>query len=211
MRGSSSSGRRYYRDPARDQCRDCDQLLVRAEDAEDAVGHHLQALTIPPDWKEQILAIIRETTRDVEDVQQRRARCEAQLERLKRLFVLGDISEGEYRRERDDLRARLAALKPPEMPDLEQAARLLDDIGVIWEKATLEEEKQIAHTLLEAVYLDSEDGPVVRVEPRAAFRALFELAGDKVDNSHLEGRQDNVQNRMASDYGGKPSEHTSSQ
>jgi hypothetical protein len=110
---------------------------------------------------------------------QRRERCEAQLERLKRLFVLGDISEGEYRRERDDLRARLAALKPPEMPDLEQAARLLDDIGVIWEEATLEEEKQIAHTLLEAVYLDSEDGPVVRVEPRPAFKALFELAGEE--------------------------------
>ena len=41
------------------------------------------------------------------------------MERLKRLFKFGDISEQEYRQERDELRAHLRALKPPEMPDLE--------------------------------------------------------------------------------------------
>jgi hypothetical protein len=108
------------------------------------------------------------------------------LERLKRLFKFGDISEQEYKQERDELRARLRALKPPEMPDLEDAARLLENIGLIWDEATLKEEKQIVHTLLEAVYLDSEDGPVVSVKPKAEFRVLFELASDV---SFVEGEE----------------------
>jgi hypothetical protein len=142
-------------------------------EAEDAVGHHLQALSMPSTWKEQILDMIQAMTKDVRDVLQQRDRYERQLQRLKRLFVLGDISEPEYQKQRDDLQARVVPLEPPKMPDLAEAACLLEDVGVIWDEATLEEEKQIAHTLLEAVYLDSEEGPVVRVEPKPAFKPLF--------------------------------------
>jgi len=67
----------------------------------------------------------------------------------------------------------VAALDPPEMPDLSEAAYLVEDVGAIWDEATLEEEKQIAHTLLEAVFLDSDEGPVVRVDPKPAFKPLF--------------------------------------
>jgi hypothetical protein len=42
------------------------------------------------------------------------------------------------------------------------------------------------HTLLEAVYLDSEVGPVVSVKPKAEFRVLFELASDV---SFVEGEE----------------------
>ena len=51
MRGSSSSGRRYYRDPAHDQCRKYDQPMVRALEAEAALGRRLHALSDPPDWR----------------------------------------------------------------------------------------------------------------------------------------------------------------
>jgi hypothetical protein len=50
-------------------------------------------------------------------------------------------------------------------------------MGAIWDEATLKEEKQIAHTLLEAVYLDSDEGPVVRVDPKPAFKPLFKPDG----------------------------------
>ena len=46
------------------------------------------------------------------------------------------------------------------------------------------------HTLLEAVYLDSEDGPVVSVKPKAEFRVLFELASDVSLVEGSEPRQD---------------------
>lgn len=177
MRGSSSGGTRYYRDPARDQGRDCNQRQVRAEEAERALGDFLAGLTLPRDWQERVLAIIQEQAGNPQEVARERARLKGQLDRLKRLFVLGDLEEAEYRLERDRLRAQLDALTPPVMPDLKKAAELLQDFRAIWGAATPRERKQIVHTLLEAVYLDAEQGPVVAIQPRPEYEALFRLAG----------------------------------
>src|SRR4030042_174922 len=38
MRGAFASGKRYYRDPARDQGREGEQRMVPAEEAEEATG-----------------------------------------------------------------------------------------------------------------------------------------------------------------------------
>jgi hypothetical protein len=67
-----------------------------------------------------------------------------------------------------------------------------ENIGLIWDEATLKKEKQIVHTLLEAVYLDSEVGPVVSVKPKAEFRVLFELASDVSFVEDEEPRRDDA-------------------
>jgi len=179
MRGSWASGRRYYRDPARDQGRECDQRMVRADDAEDALGAFLQSLSLPADWREQVLEMIRDQAGDPEETARQRARLEGQLGRLKRLFLLGDLDEIEYKLERDRLRAQLDALAPPVVPDLEKAAELLGDFGAIWQAATPLEKKQIAGTLLQAVYLDADRGPVVAIEPKSEYAALFGLMAEQ--------------------------------
>lgn len=173
MRGSYASGR-YYRDPARDKGRDCDQSMVNAGEAEGALGAFLGRLRLPDDWQARILGQLEQGS-DAGDVAREQARLEGQLERLKRLYVLGDLVESEYRADRDRLRAQLAALAPPELPDLEAAAALLADFGAIWEAATARERRCIVHTLLETVYLDAERGPVVAVEPKAEFAPLFDV------------------------------------
>jgi site-specific DNA recombinase len=175
MRGSSASGYRYYRDPAADQGRDCDQLQVRAQDAEDALGDLLRELTLPGTWQEEVLALVEGNCTKPKNGPTK-AQIEGRLERLKRLYILGDLSEREYRTERDQLRAKLAELTPPELPDLQRAAALLQDFGAIWDAATPKERKQIVRTLLEAVYLDAgDDGPVTGIEPKAEYKALFQL------------------------------------
>jgi len=177
MRGTASAcGTRYYRDPARQQGRECDQRMVRAEDAEDALGDFLRRLRLPADWQARVLALIQEQAGQARDIERERARIEGQLERLKRLFQMGDVTEREYTAERDRLRAQLAALTPPAMPDLARAAELLQDFGAIWNAATPRERRRVVHTLLETVYLDAERGPVVAIEPKAEFSALFDLA-----------------------------------
>ena len=99
---------------------------------------------------------------------------EKQLERLKRLYVLGDLTELEYVGERDRLRAQLVTLTPPEMPDLEQAVEVLRDFERIWKAETLQERRKTVHRLLAKVYLDSGKwGPVVAIEPKAEFASLF--------------------------------------
>lgn len=181
MRGSASSGKRYYRDPAHDQQRDCDQRLVWADPAEEALGAFLRQLTLPPDWRERVLAMVQEQVRrPIHEIRLERERIEGQLERLKRLFILGDIGEAEYRLERDRLKAQLDALDPPRMPDLARAAELLGDFGRIWDAATPEERRQIVRTLLAKVYLDADRGPVVAIEPKPEYAPLFELAQSQI-------------------------------
>jgi DNA invertase Pin-like site-specific DNA recombinase len=177
MRGSASSGRRYYRDPSRDQGRDCDQRLVRAKEAEDTLGDFLKGLTLPQTWQEETLKLLEEQTSGRREALLQKKRIEGQLERLRRLFVLGDLSEREYKAERNRLKARLVTLDPPKMFDLEKAAVLLQNFETLWDAATGRERKEISHTLLESVYLDSEHGPVVAIEPRAEFAPLFGVGG----------------------------------
>jgi len=178
MRGSGIRGRRYYRDPARDQGRSCDQRMVRAEEAEDALGDFLQRLVLPEDWQARVLALVEASQNEATDVARQQTRLEGQLERLKDLYVLGDMEKHTYLQERDRLRTQLAALTPPEMPDLARAAGLLQNFGTLWGAATLTERRRIAHTLLNAVYLDADRGPVVAIAPKPEFAPLFALAAE---------------------------------
>lgn len=107
-----------------------------------------------------------------------REQIEGRLERLKQLFVLGDLSETEYRRVRDKGWTRLADLTLLELPDRQRTAELLQDFGKIWDAATPKERKQTVRTLLETVCLDSgDDGPVTGIEPKEAYRALLRMRG----------------------------------
>ncbi len=185
MRGASASGKRYYRDPARDQGRECDQRMVSAEEAEEALGAFMQRLRLPSDWQDKVLKLIQDRAGRRVEIAKGKARVERQLDRLKRLFVLGDMEQQEYLSERARLEAKAAALVPPAMPDLERAAELLSSFGAIWDAANLRERKHILHTLIEAAYLDSgAKGPVVAVRPKVEFAPLFSLmAGRRTDTS----------------------------
>ena len=176
MRGNSVRAHRYYRDPARDRGQECDQRMVKADEAEDALGDFLQQLVLPEDWQARVLAYIEASESEAANVARQQARLEGRLKRLKDLYLLGDLDKHEYLQERDRLRAQLAVLTPSEMPDLELAAALLQNFGEIWQAATSSERRQIAHSLLNAVYLDVDQGPVVAIEPKAEFAPLFELA-----------------------------------
>ena len=180
MRGSTSwlrgARRRLYRDPAKDHCLACDQGYVPAQDAEDALGRFLSELSLPEDWKAQVLDMVVEKAGGHRGYERDSIRIKGQLARLKDLYQMGDTTKEQYVLERDRLSAELASLSPPQLPDLERVAALLEDFGAIWAAATDGERKQIVHTLLQTVYLDKASGPVVAIEPRAAYASPFLLA-----------------------------------
>ena len=177
MRGdySMTNQKRYYRDPARQRGQECDQRMVGADGAENAVGNWLRQIVLPDDWRERVVKIVQEQTGNVRDVMQERARTEAQLERARYLFKLGDISEQEYLADRNRLQVQLAGLTPQVRSDLEQAGKLLHNFETVWDAATPQERRQMIQTLLQAVYLDCERGPVVSIEPKPEYKALFEM------------------------------------
>ncbi|MFW6136092.1 MAG: hypothetical protein ACOC7N_04640 [Chloroflexota bacterium] len=138
-------------------------------------GDLFRGLTLPGTWEEGIPVRVEDECNKPNNGPTRE-QIEERFECLKGLFVPGDLSEAECRAERDRLRAQLADLTPPERPDLQTAAELLQDFGAIWDAATPKERKQIGHMLLETVYLDSgDDGPVTGIERKEAYRALLRM------------------------------------
>ena len=84
-------------------------------------------LELPENWRERILASLQTDSPDVQRVQQQRHALGAQLERLKQLFLLGDLSEAAYHTQRTAIQTALDQLPVLDVPiqDLEQAAALL--------------------------------------------------------------------------------------
>lgn len=80
MRGAFASGKRYYRDPARDQGRECEQRLVAAEKAEEAIGAFMQRLTLPSNWQNRVLKAIQDRAGESLEIAKQKARIERQLD-----------------------------------------------------------------------------------------------------------------------------------
>jgi hypothetical protein len=177
MRGQANhAGERYYRDPLRSS-RTCDQKLVRAEDAEQQIVAYLANIQLPEDWRERVMQLSQISDQEAESREDQRRRLEGQLERARKLYLMGDLEEGEYRAMREDLRGKLSALQPTQDADLESAAAMLETIGSLLEHATLKELDDVFHALLTSVYLDSsEAGPVIAIEPKPFLKLLMDVS-----------------------------------
>jgi len=171
MRGTFAHGTRYYRDPAREHGHSCTLSLINSDRAEAAVGAALSRLILPANWQERVLNLVESQLGEKRDLAQEKAKLTGQLERLKVLFTLGDLTEQEYLADRGRLRAQLTALTPPTMPDLERAAALIVSFDVIWNAASLAERGRLIKTLLAAVHLDQhpEREVSVRLVPKKEF------------------------------------------
>jgi hypothetical protein len=106
---------------------------------------------------------------------------EGQRERLKDLYVLGDVTKGEYTYKRQILEQELAALEPPMVNDAEDAAAALTNFALFWER---EHDAKKRNRLLRSIFqsLSASDGELVGVTPREAFLPYFsfEVGGREI-------------------------------
>ena len=59
------------------------------------------------------------------------------MNRSKKLFMWGEITEDEYRFELTQLHARLAEMKPPQHHQVFAAGDLLQNFGLLWQNARM--------------------------------------------------------------------------
>ena len=92
-------------------------------------------LTLDDSWKARILNAAgggRPKQQDTDQVE----RLEHALERLRKQHLWGDLTDKEYRREREGLERRLKLVATPvqshQLPNLERAAGLLHDLPALW-------------------------------------------------------------------------------
>ena len=172
-----NNNRRYYYscDPKSRQHK-CNAPCTRIEVAEETLKNYLCNLKLPGDWEKRI-AQSQEGSKYV--LLKKREDLRATLERLKKLFLLGDITEKEYITTRDEVKKELAELALPtisnKQANLQEAHDLLSSFSERWEKAKNQKERQkLVRALVDEVWLN--EGGIVKITPKAGLETLFDIA-----------------------------------
>jgi site-specific DNA recombinase len=173
LHSAGSKQHRYYRCyRAFQEPGACSQFKgSRAAFLEAKIEHVIRQIQLPDDWRSQINGYLNGGP-DLEEIERQRQLLEARLGRLKKLYVVGDMDEAEYEAERDAIRRELARLVTPDAVSIEEAADLLENLGLIWEQATLIEKKRILHEIFQKIVV--RDKAIVEIVPRPAFVPLFD-------------------------------------
>ena len=173
---AGKAGQRYLRctTTARRGRDACQQPMVRADVVEQQVAEYVGQMRLPP---EALGAVVEELRRREERPDHDPAaakRTEGQMERWKRLFVLGEIDELRYREEVAPLRKLAAELeRPVETVDAERALRQLRDVGALWSESPRQQQREFVREVFEQMELR---GPqLTTITPRPRYAPFFVL------------------------------------
>lgn len=174
LRCAGARSIRYYRHMADERGYECSAppKAVRADNIEPQWAEIIGRIQLPEDWRRRVeelagnederAAIIRE-----------REQVEEKLRRLKRMYRDLIIDDEEYKTSVEELRRKLDTLVLPDNPQVVSAGEYLENLGMLWEAATLKEQRDITRMLLEATYVNVVEQRIVAIEPKPAFRLLL--------------------------------------
>ncbi len=175
MHGGRSGRRlvRRYHCSTRKQHGTCDQPAPLADTIEAELAHYLATLTPPQSVRTQILQqLARPTITDDPVVQAAHAAAQGQLDRLKDLYQLGDLTRSQYLYRRQLVQHQLDTHRPALPIDLEAATNALDNLAALYQQETDPHERNsLLRTILDRVWQD--DGHLVAIQPRPAFLPYF--------------------------------------
>ena len=170
---------------------------MNAERIEGQAAEILLGLVIPADWRDRVLKRMLKESPDYAGLKKQHAFLQGQLDRLKKLFVMGDMTEKEYRKQRDEGQAQINALPLPaqgRLIDLEQATDVVNNLQGMWDGATLKERETWFKLMLSRVHIY--DGQIESIEPTPLLLALLETV-DALDGPWH--REENRLYRVAAD------------
>ena len=177
-----TSGSRLYREQARTRShidRPGDSKSIRCEIPDDQIGRIVGAIVLPEAWMDRVLARIH-LSDEVTKIQGERIQVEQRLKRLGDVYLDGLKTRNDYIREKKSLEDALDGFVIPGADATQEDGKLLEDLPALWEEASLAERRKLLITMLDAVYVDAvEEKPIVAIQPKPAFRALFEIASTR--------------------------------
>ena len=134
-------------------------------------------LRLDASWKTRVITALKAQVPEEHD-QGQQDRLQRAMENLRKQHQWGDLSDQEYRREREPLERQLKLVaRPPtlplQLPNLEQAARLLEDLPALWlhPGITHEQRESLVREVFRRISIDGKE--FVSIEPQAAYVPLF--------------------------------------
>jgi hypothetical protein len=166
-------GMRRYQCSTRRHHSDCEQTMTPAQPLEEQLIDWLHDFQPDPELRGLILDTIQaETGGHSGDDAERRRELTGQLERLRELYLMGDITKPQYVMRRQTIEEELQRTKPPTNPDLDRAHAILEDFARFWDaEPNPAERRKLVLSLFEQVW--QKDGQIVAVKPHHAFASYF--------------------------------------
>ncbi|GEM_PF-6379903 len=148
--------------------------MVRADIFEEQLSAYVSTMRLPPQYMGAVVAELRRRMETPPADANAARRLAGELERLKKLFLWGEIDDAHYRRESASLRRQLAEVeRPTEVLDVERVASYLTDIGALWAKSSRELQRQYVQTVFQRIVVE---GPqVLSITPKPQYAPLLVL------------------------------------
>jgi site-specific DNA recombinase len=150
------------------------------------------AVRLPATYREKALTLLGEVDPESEEarIQARRAALLAELERCKHAFKIGASDQAEFDADARRIRHELEGLPVVSTVEerrlsLEEAARYLEDVRMLWAAATRPEQRALAQTLFRAVHVDLDAQTIVRADLPPQFQDLLPFIGVEAQEEDL--------------------------
>ncbi len=175
LRGVSCRGgqSRYYVDglcKARLEQEQWHQKNLRADVVEQMVQNIIAQITLPPKWKERVLAYVLYDD-GLDEIERDKFAIRQRLERAMELYIEGEYDQGQLERVKVQCIQQLAALAPDSTAVGIEAQGLLDDLSILWDALTDEEQKTLYRCVFGAIYVQGDE--IVAIDARGAFREML--------------------------------------
>ncbi len=149
---------------------------------DEQVRRLISAIELRPRWLEEVLSII-SLKDEVYRVKEQKLAVMEKLRRMGKAYVDGLFPDVEYQRQKKLLEMELESLVVPAANAAEDAGNLIKDIGNLWVGATMEEQRKLLLTMLDAVYIDArKTKSIVAIRPKPPFKPIFQVAATKQDS-----------------------------
>jgi DNA invertase Pin-like site-specific DNA recombinase len=183
--GSTKNGKKRIMCANRIKGMGCQQQSATLDVYESQIEAYLENFIIPDDYRQKILEAHRKLEAAYDDTEKRRNDLLARLDRNKKLFRWGDISEQEYIAQKENIEKELRVLVLPQSDGrvLDKLASFLASVTQAWREATHEQRNALGRQLFDEIWL--KDKQVIAVKPRPElepfFRISFEEWGKKFE------------------------------
>jgi len=176
-RGGREQHRRYQCGTRR-RGGDCTQTIVKAKPLEDQLVEWLRDFQPASELRGMVLDAINAAAREqAGDDPERRRELLAQLDRLQDLYVMGDLTKGQYLMRRQAMEQEVERIGPPVDPGIANAEQLLDDFARFWEiEDAAGERRKLLAQLFERIWQDG--GTIVAVKPKVPFARCFQTVAE---------------------------------
>ncbi len=103
--------------------------------------------------------------------------------RISRAYAEGAFTDGEFEQKLAEIDAMMSKTPVTDMPTLEEAAELFQNLPALWTEATPQERRQLLNPLIERVYVDMGSKLIGAITPVPAFRTVLDSAMERTQDS----------------------------